>query len=465
MNPDLAEIPGAFQLPLLDWNVIRLWLEEHVPEADRSKAWASIATQWLQKLNESLSHAYQVSQSRHLLLFAPRDSEMAEPLLDFGESGLAEIDDALGALASESQPGPIVVLLFADNATYGRFVSPFDWEFEYIRSAGVFLKGTYPQIALRQQPIDSLQKTLLHEITHACLAHLTLPQWVEEGMTQLAEEAVGPHWARFTLDATRANEIKSYWREHGLSDFWWGKGFRLYDEGQSHSYELAQILFRVIAADYRRRLPDFVRHAHADDAGESAAREFLGRDLADFARQFLGPGDWGPVPPDAPSYCRRGVLMSSRGLYDKAIADFDEGIRLDSLCPDIYTLRGNAVYLRGDYSAAITDFTQAIKVNPRDHDAHNNLAWILATCPSDELRNGEKAVEHSEKACELSAFGAWYFVGTLAATYAEVGDFEEACRWAKESLRLAPEEERPACKERLKLYKSGQPYRETVTMM
>ncbi|MFO1041133.1 MAG: hypothetical protein U0941_05060 [Planctomycetaceae bacterium] len=464
MNPVLAEIPGAFHLPILDWNAIHLWLEDRVSEQDRYAAWASIATQWLQKLNESLGQQYQVSKSRHFLLFAPRDSEVVAPLLNLGESALTEINNDLGLLATQSHPGPILILLFADIATYGRFVSPFDWEFEYIRSSGVFLKGTYPQIALRPQPIDSLQRTLLHEITHACLAHLTLPQWVEEGITQLAEEAIGPHWARFTLDSTRAKEIKSYWREHGLSDVWWGQGFSMYDQGQGHSYQLAQILFRVIAADYRQRLPDFVRHAHADDAGESAAREFLGRDLSDFARQFLGPGDWGPVPPDAPSYCRRGMLMYSQGLHDKAIADFDEGIRLDPSCPQIYTYRGSVLTHLGDQSAAIADFTHAIKINPRDHEAHNHLAWILATCPNEELRNGDKALELSEKACELTAFGEWSFIDTLAAAHAEVGDFDEACRWAKESLLLAPEDQHSTCEELLRMYMSGQPYRETGTM-
>ncbi len=89
-----------------------------------------------------------------------------------------------------------------------------------------------------------MQRTLLHEITHACLSHLELPLWVEEGMTQLAEEAAVNRWNRFQLEPQAAAEVRKYWRDRGLADFWWGRGFSGLDDGQSHSYRLADILFR-----------------------------------------------------------------------------------------------------------------------------------------------------------------------------------------------------------------------------
>jgi tetratricopeptide (TPR) repeat protein len=302
---------------------------------------------------------------------------------------------------------------------------------------------------------------MLHEITHACLSHLPLPLWLEEGVAQLTEAALSGGMP-FALNGEDAAGIRRYWREHGLRDFWWGTGFHSLDGGQRHSYRLAEILFRLIVGDHRRRLPDFVRHTQADDAGDGAAREFLGRSLADLAAQFLGPGSWDPVPPDCAAYCRRGVLYLSREQYDKAIADFDEGIRLDHRFPDAYTNRGLAHYRLCRYAAATADNEQAIRLNPKDYFAHNNLAWVLATCPDGEHRNGKRAMEHATKACELSGVAPWFCLGTLAAAYAEVGDFEEARTWAKGSLRLAPEDERAGCKERLKLYKEGRPYREVA---
>lgn len=104
--------------------------------------------------------------------------------------------------------------------------------------------------------------------------------------------------------------------------------------------------------------------------------------------------------------------------------------------------------------------TKAVELNGEDSHAHNNLAWLLATCPDEPLRDGELALQHANKACELTGFDTWYCLGTLAAACAEASDFEEAVHWAKESLRRAPESEKAGCKDRLRLYKEAKPCRE-----
>jgi len=287
---NLSEIPGAFHLPRMNWDAIRAWVDKHVPEPDRPQAWADIVDQWLAVLNKALGNQYQTVATESLVVFAPRDYELAESLLRHAESGIAAITDALGALATESQIGPLVILLFADDDTYTDYIWPFFREGEYGASAGVCVRQGYVHIAAHATSDNSVQRTVLHEIKHACLSHLTLPLWLEEGVTQLAAEAGIGTWARFHLDAKTASDIRRYWRENGLGNFWWGRGFYLPDEGQLHSYRLSQVLFHLLIADHRRQLPDFVRHAHRGDAGESAAREYLGRGLADLAAQFLGEG-------------------------------------------------------------------------------------------------------------------------------------------------------------------------------
>ena len=259
-------------------------------------------------------------------------------------------------------------------------------------------------------------------------------------------------------------QTKRYWQENGLQDFWWGNGFSKPGEVQECSYRLARILFHLLAEDHRQRLQDFVRHAHADDAGESAAHEFLGKSLAELVAQFLGTGAWEPKPYDAASYCRRAAFYSGRGQSDRALADLGEAIRLVPDQANAYASRGFAYCRLGQHALATQDYEKAIQLNPTDHYAYNSLAWLLATCPEEEHRDGGRAVEYATKACELCGFEFWYCLGTLAAAYAEVGDFEEARTWAKESLRRAPEEERAGCKERLKLYKDGTPYREVIEL-
>jgi len=440
--------------------VIRAWVKENIAGSDRRAAWASIVSQWLDLLNEALGGSYRTQQSDRVLLFAPADYGDAESLLDCAESGLTYIVDLLGSVTGRNWQGPLVMLLFADPETYCRYVSPFDPEGEYFRSGGMCLRQGYLHLALRPTLLDQLRISAVHEITHACLSHLSLPLWLEEGIAQLVQQAATPSWAQFALDGQTAGEIRQYWREHGLQDFWWGQGFFRDDEGQGHSYALAEVLYRLLVADHRRQLPDFIRNAHAADAGDSAARTSLGKGVAVIAAQFLGPGAWEPMPPDAPAWVRRGVLYLSRKQYARAIGDFEEALRCSPRLAVACTNRGFARSQLGQLLEAIADYEQAIQLDPLDFTAHNNLAWILATCSQEVYRNGQRALDHANKACELTRFTEWYCLGTLAAAHAEVEDFKEARRYAKEALRLAPPDEQAGCQGRLRLYVQRKPYRE-----
>jgi tetratricopeptide (TPR) repeat protein/CHAT domain-containing protein len=78
------------------------------------------------------------------------------------------------------------------------------------------------------------------------------------------------------------------------------------------------------------------------------------------------------------------------------------------------------------YEEAITQYLKVLETAPKSVSAHNNLAWLLATCPTDRLRDGKKAVVHATKACELSEWKLPHTIGTLSAALAEDGQFEKA---------------------------------------
>ena len=56
------------------------------------------------------------------------------------------------------------------------------------------------------------------------------------------------------------------------------------------------------------------------------------------------------------------------------------------------------------------------------------------------------------------------YLNTLAAAYAEIGNFKAAIEWQEKAIELLSEEDRAEYetdfKKRLELYKSGKPYRE-----
>jgi tetratricopeptide (TPR) repeat protein len=96
-----------------------------------------------------------------------------------------------------------------------------------------------------------------------------------------------------------------------------------------------------------------------------------------------------------------------------------------------------------------------------DAEALNNLAWLLATSPDPELRDGPRAVESAEKALAATKRRNVRYLGTLAAAYAEAGDFGKAVSTQKEAMALLTDEKTKAdFASRLKLYESNTPYRE-----
>jgi hypothetical protein len=92
----------------------------------------------------------------------------------------------------------------------------------------------------------------------------------------------------------------------------------------------------------------------------------------------------------------------------------------------------------------------------------NNLAWVLATSSDDGLRNGAEAVRLAERACELTHHGQPFFIGTLAAAYAECGRFPEAVTTAEKAEQIATAAGLTAVAEKnrqlLELYQAGKPY-------
>jgi len=67
----------------------------------------------------------------------------------------------------------------------------------------------------------------------------------------------------------------------------------------------------------------------------------------------------------------------------------------------------------------------------------DELAWLLATYPDSKSRNGTEAVRLAERACVLTERRIPALLDTLAAAYAEAGDFPRAISAAEEALKRA----------------------------
>ena len=94
---------------------------------------------------------------------------------------------------------------------------------------------------------------------------------------------------------------------------------------------------------------------------------------------------------------------------------------------------------------------------------YNNLAFILATTRDDKLRDGKRAIALSNKAKMLQQKPSFDVLDTMAAAYAEAGEFDTAIKTQNEAIELAPEGQRENCGEILKLYESQRPRRESTS--
>jgi len=167
-------------------------------------------------------------------------------------------------------------------------------------------------------------------------------------------------------------------------------------------------------------------------------------------------------PKLADAYFHRGNAYKARKESAQAVRDYDEAIRLEPNWADPYFNRANAHRANKEYAQAVSDYSQVIRLDPEDADACSNVAWLLATCPDTKVRDGRKAVEHATKACDLTSWKASYFLSTLAAACAEIGDFDQAIKWQKRALESSQYErnEGKSARERLALFEDHRPYRE-----
>lgn len=90
----------------------------------------------------------------------------------------------------------------------------------------------------------------------------------------------------------------------------------------------------------------------------------------------------------------------------------------------------------------------------------NNRAWLYATCPDPEFRNGKQALDCATYAWRLGAWNSFIALDTLAAAHAENGNFTEAVKWQTKAVRVAPDGAKPELQSRLQLYEMQKPYRE-----
>ena len=117
-----------------------------------------------------------------------------------------------------------------------------------------------------------------------------------------------------------------------------------------------------------------------------------------------------------------------------------------------------------DYKAANAAYSVAIQTDPNFADGYQRLGWILATAPDADIRDGDHALQAAQRAIDVARVQTASMYDTLAAAYAENGDFKNALAAGKKAANIAffsidSQTNVADVRERIQLYQSEQPYR------
>ena len=154
------------------------------------------------------------------------------------------------------------------------------------------------------------------------------------------------------------------------------------------------------------------------------------------------------------------VLYTAAKQHPKSLKTFGALLAKDPKNGSGYRGRADVYLSIGKQGEAIADYESALKFDPDNSGVLNNLAWVLATSPDENRRDGKRAIELATKACKLTDFKQAHILSTLAASYAEAGDFDAAISWSKKAVEAGDENLKPQLNQELSSYQGRKPWRE-----
>ena len=161
-----------------------------------------------------------------------------------------------------------------------------------------------------------------------------------------------------------------------------------------------------------------------------------------------------------------GHALLEKGELDSAIQVCRSALLLRPLDAGCHTTLAIALEEKGNPAEAIQHYQKALELAPSSIPTLTNLAWLLATSQNASLRNGPRAVELAKQADRLVGGTNTLVLRTLAAAYAENGEFANAIRTARSAMQLARMHGEDSLTtdldQQIALYQLGMPYRETA---
>src|SRR5881398_2575296 len=142
-------------------------------------------------------------------------------------------------------------------------------------------------------------------------------------------------------------------------------------------------------------------------------------------------------PDNTPAHENLAKALLQKGEVADALIHYQKLLELQPNNIEVHNIVGTVLIQHGRIREGVEEWQNVLAIQPDNGNALSNLAWIFATSPDDSLRDGAKAVQLAEDALRISGRRIPIIFRTLAAAYAETGEFSQAIQTAQQGIELA----------------------------
>ncbi len=142
-------------------------------------------------------------------------------------------------------------------------------------------------------------------------------------------------------------------------------------------------------------------------------------------------------PDNSPAHENLAKALLQKGKIADALIHYQKLLELQPDNIEVHNIVGTVLVQQGRIREGVEEWEKVLAIQPDNGNAMSNLAWIFATSPDDSLRSGAKAVQLAQEALRISGRRIPLLFRTLAAAYAESGEFAEAIQTAQQGIELA----------------------------
>jgi tetratricopeptide (TPR) repeat protein len=142
-------------------------------------------------------------------------------------------------------------------------------------------------------------------------------------------------------------------------------------------------------------------------------------------------------PDNSPAHENLAKALLQKGQVADALIHYRKLLKLQPDNIEVHNIVGTVLIQQGRIREGVEEWQKVLAIQSDNGNAMSNLAWVFATSPDDPLRDGKRAVQLAEDAMRISGRRIPIIFRTLAAAYAESGEFSKAIQVAQQGIELA----------------------------